>query len=107
MELIETSIFTRQIVRLLSDEQYGRFQIELAANPGIGRLIPGGSGIRKVRLAVGAKGKRGGARVIYYWMPHGSRILLLYAYLKSEVGDLTPAQVAQLGAVAKKEFGNL
>ena len=45
---METSIFTRRI----------------AANPELGALIGGGGGIRKVRVAVGSRGKSGGARVI-------------------------------------------
>jgi hypothetical protein len=57
VELIETSTFTRQITALLSDEAYGAFQSRLAANPGLGALIKGGGGIRKIRVAVGARGK--------------------------------------------------
>ena len=35
---------------LLSDEDYGNFQSRLAANPGLGSLIKGGGGIRKIRV---------------------------------------------------------
>ena len=63
MELIETSIFTRQITALLGDEEYGEFQSRIAAHPELGALIGGGGGIRKVRVAVGSRGKSGGARV--------------------------------------------
>jgi hypothetical protein len=66
VELIETSIFTRQIATLLSDEEYREFQSRIAANPELGAVIKGGGGIRKVRVAVGSRGKSGGARVIYY-----------------------------------------
>ena len=104
VELIETSIFTRQITALLSDEDYGAFQSRLAANPGLGALIKGGSGIRKIRMAVGSRGKRGGARVIYYWAVRKDVILLLYAYPKNVSADLTPKQVAQLAKVVKEEF---
>ena len=52
MELIETSTFTRQITALLSDEDYGAFQSRLAANPGLGALIKGGGGIRKIRVGL-------------------------------------------------------
>ncbi len=104
MELIETSIFTRQITALLSDEDYRAFQLRLAANPGFGAVIKGGGGIRKVRVAVGSRGKSGGARVIYYWAVRRDLILLLYAYAKNASTDLTPRQVAQLAEVVKKEF---
>ena len=104
MELIETSTFTRQITALLTDEDYGVFQSRLAANPGLGTLIKGGGGIRKLRMAVGSRGKRGGARVIYYWAVRRDLILLLYAYPKNVSADLTPKQVTQLAKVVKEEF---
>ena len=78
MELIETSIFTRQITALLSDEEYGGFQSRIAADTELGALIRGGGGIRKVRVAVGSRGKSGGARVVYYWAVRKDVILLLY-----------------------------
>jgi hypothetical protein len=52
VELIETSIFTRQITALLSDEEYAAFQSRLAAHPGLGALIRSGGGIRKIRVAL-------------------------------------------------------
>ncbi len=104
MELIETSTFTRQITALLSDEEYGAFQARLAANPGLGALIKRGGGIRKIRMAVGSRGKRGGARIIYYWVVRRDLILLLYAYPKSVSADLTPKQVAQLAKIVRQEF---
>ena len=106
MELIETSIFTRRITALLSDEEYGEFQFRIAANPGLGALIRGGGGIRKVRVAVGSRGKSGGARVIYYWVVRKDVILLLYAYSKNAAADLTPKQVSRLAKVVKEEFGS-
>ena len=104
MELIETSTFARQITALLGDEDYGAFQSRLAANPDLGARIKGGGGIRKIRVAVGSRGKRGGARVIYYWAVRKDVILLLFAYPKNVSADLTPKQVAQLAKVVKGEF---
>ena len=106
MELIETSTFTKQITALLSDEEYEEFQSRLAANPHLGPLIKGGGGIRKIRIAVGSRGKSGGARVIYYWAVRRDVILLLYAYPKNVAADLTPKQVSQLARVVNKEFGD-
>lgn len=104
MELIETSTFTKQITALLTDEEYGEFQLRLAANPQLGARIKGGGGIRKVRVAVGSRGKSGGGRVIYYWAVRRDLILLLYAYPKNVTADLTPKQVAQLARIVKEEF---
>src|ERR1035437_6996355 len=77
-----------------------------AANPDLGALIRGGGGIRKVRVAVGSRGKRGGARVIYYWAVRKDVILPLYAYPKCRAADLAPKQVLQLAKVVKEEFGS-
>ncbi len=106
MELIETSVFTKQITTLLTDDEYGEFQSRLAANPQLGARIAGSGGIRKIRVAIGSRGKRGGARVIYYWAVAGDLILLLYAYTKNASADLTAKQVSQLARVVKEEFGH-
>ena len=55
-------------------------------------------------MGVGSRGKRGGARVIYYWAVRKDLILLLYAYPKSLSANLTPKQVAQLAKVVNQEF---
>jgi hypothetical protein len=104
VELIETSTFTKQIMALLTDEEYGEFQSRLAANPQLGAVIKGGGGIRKVRVALGSRGKSSGARVIYYWAARRDVILLLYAYPKNVRADLTREQIAQLAKVVKEEF---
>jgi len=106
VELIETSIFTRQITALLSDDEYGTLQSSLAANPGLGALIKGGGGIRKIRVPASGRGKRGGARIIYYWAVRKEVILLLYAYAKNATSDLSPQQTARLSRLVKEEFGS-
>jgi len=58
--------------------------------------------VRKIRTAVGSRGKRGGARVIYYWASRKGIILLLFAYAKNEATDLTPKQISQLGSWLKR-----
>jgi hypothetical protein len=106
VELIETSTFTKQITALLSDEEYADFQSRLATNPHLGALIKGGGGLCKTRVAVGSRGKRGGARVIYYWAVRRDLILLFYAYPKNVAADLTPKQILQLATAVKEEFGD-
>ena len=78
----------------------------LPENPGIGDRIKGGGGLRKVRVGVGSRGKRGGARVIYYWAVRRDLILLLFAYAKNVSADLTPKQVKQLAKVVREEFSD-
>jgi hypothetical protein len=66
MVIIETSIFTRQVQALLDDNDYRRLQTILVMRPDAGDLIPGGSGLRKIRWGVQGRGKRGGVRIIYF-----------------------------------------
>jgi hypothetical protein len=70
-------------------------------SPDAGDLISGGSGLRKLRWSAQGRGKRGGARVIYYWNVPGEQIYLIYGYVKSERDDLTPPQVKALAALMK------
>jgi hypothetical protein len=59
MEFVETSVFTRQIMQLLSDTEYKQLQHELLINPLAGALIKHSGGLRKNRWKLEGKGKRG------------------------------------------------
>jgi len=50
--IIETSIFTRQVQALLSDEEYRQLQMALVLHPDMGSLIPGSGGLRKARWSL-------------------------------------------------------
>jgi hypothetical protein len=102
---LETPVFTRRIRELVDDEDYRRLQVRLLMDPEAGDLIAGSGGLRKVRMAVRGRGKRGGARVIYYWIGARSRIYMLLAYSKNERDDLSQEQVKALRALVRQEFG--
>ncbi|WP_257644299.1 hypothetical protein [Luteimonas salinisoli] len=59
MIFIETSVFTRQVEALLSEDEYTRFQHELADNPIAGEVIQGTGGLRKIRVAARGVAARG------------------------------------------------
>lgn len=99
MIFIETPVFTRQITDLVDDDEYAQFQRQLADDPEAGDLIPGTGGLRKIRMAAKGHGKRGGARVIYYYFTSASQIALLLAYAKNEAEDLTATQKKALKQV--------
>jgi len=62
---IETRLFTHLLGRYLSDDEYAELQLQLAADPERGAVVPGSGGVRKLRWGVQGRGKRGGVRVIY------------------------------------------
>ncbi len=49
MEIVETSVFTKQIRSLLRDDEYKGLQERLVINPLAGAVIRGSGGLRKVR----------------------------------------------------------
>jgi hypothetical protein len=92
----ETKNFTKKVVELLSDEDYAKFQIALSDFPESGDLIPNGGGIRKIRCAIKGKGKRGGARIIYYFAIKNEEFYMLDIYAKNERENLTLPQLNEL-----------
>ena len=104
MLFIETSIFTKQIRELVTDEEYRQFQQDLLIQPDKGDLIKNGGGIRKVRCAQGNKGKSGGIRVIYYWVTEDDQIFFLVAYPKSVKDNLTDKETSILRQLVKEQF---
>ena len=104
MLIIETSVFTRQVKGLLSDDEYRELQTALAHHPQAGPLIMGSGGLRKLRWGMKGRGKRGGARVIYYWAVKPEQLLMLLIYPKSQQDDLTPLQIKILRKMVEKEY---
>ena len=95
IEFIETSIFTRQIKTIATDDELKALQLELIAQPENGDLIQGTGGLRKIRMATGQQGKSGSARVIYF-LATAEVIYLVLAYAKNDKESLTAAEKADL-----------
>lgn len=105
MVFFETPVFTRQIRELVEDDQYRQLQEMLVARPDAGDLIPRSGGLRKIRIAASGRGKRGGARVIDYWIVAKDQIYMLLAYAKNAQDDLSEDQLKTLRALVRQEFG--
>ena len=88
----------------MDDDEYRLAQIALAKDPELGDLMPGSGGLRKVRWDLEGRGKRGGARVIYYWAMGRGIILLLFIYAKNELANLSKDQLRALAKAVKEEF---
>jgi hypothetical protein len=88
----ETPLFSRQAERLWDASEREAFIDFIARNPEVGDLIPGGAGVRKLRWSRSGMGKRGGARVIYFYFRADRPLYLLMAYAKAQQEDMTPEQ---------------
>lgn len=74
---------------MLTTEEQAAIVDLIAFDPTCGDLIPGTGGWRKVRVGRGGSGKRGGARVIYYFYNADFPAVLMALYAKNEKADLT------------------
>jgi hypothetical protein len=101
MVFIETSIFTREIQRLLPDESYRMLQSVLMLRPDSGGVIRGSGGLRKIRWNLPGSGKRGALRVIYFWSPPDT-IFMLFPYRKTDQEDPTSEQLKLLRKMVKE-----
>jgi mRNA-degrading endonuclease RelE of RelBE toxin-antitoxin system len=95
---VESTIFEKYRESYLTDDEFRLFQSELMSDPKKGDVIQGTGGLRKIRVAGKDKGKRGGSRVIYYFLDDFQRFYLLTIYSKNEMSDLTADQKKQLKA---------
>ncbi len=92
MIFIETPVFTEDVLNLLSDDAYAEFQKHLVNNPLSGDVIQQTGGLRKIRWSAQGKGKRGGVRIIYYYVRADSQIRLMIIYKKGVQDNLTAEQ---------------
>ena len=93
---IEIPEFVERFDRIASDSEMQELQNELFNNPFKGDLIKGTGGARKIRMKIAGQGKRGGARVIYYYVDLQGEIWLLDIYLKSSQADISESQKKKL-----------
>lgn len=106
LTVVETSAFRRKAEKLLTNEEYEDLLLYLSMYYAAGDEIPGTGGVRKLRYAIGGRGKSGGVRAIYYFLDEVNPILALFLYAKNEQANLTPAEkklAASLAAALKAE----
>ena len=104
MVILETVVFTKIVQSLMLDDEYRLLQNHLIEFPEAGDIIKGSGGLRKVRWKLEGRGKRGGARVIYYWATTDYQIFMLYAYPKNDQEELTKEQLTVLKKLVESEF---
>ncbi|MDR0827751.1 MAG: transcriptional regulator [Desulfovibrio sp.] len=87
-DFVELSPFAEVRDTLFSEEEFRALQIFLCEQPDAGDVIPGSSGCRKLRWVSKGKGKRGGARVIYFLRLASGQVIFVTAYGKNVLDDI-------------------
>ena len=91
--VIEPPTFQKQVAKVWTEAERLEFIAWIAANPTAGDVIPGADGARKVRWAVQGKGKRGGARVVYFNLSDDELVLLVAVYAKADKTNILPNEI--------------
>ncbi|MEJ7137127.1 transcriptional regulator [Amphibiibacter pelophylacis] len=88
MTVTETPEFIASVSRIWSEAERHDFIDWIADNPDSGDVIPGSGGLRKVRWSAQGKGKRGGARVVYFIRTQQGDLVLVTAYTKGRIENI-------------------
>ena len=106
--VVELPIFQRLARDVWDDGEREAFVDFIARNPESGDVIPETGGVRKVRWRRQGIGKRGGARVVYFYHDPRMPIFLMLVYDKAQRENMTPdekKQVRVLGTAIKQSYG--
>jgi hypothetical protein len=107
LTVAETNLFVRQAADVWSNAERAEFIDFIARNPEAGDVIQDTGGVRKVRWTRQGSGKRGGVRVIYFYLHMEAPLYLLMVYAKARREDLSSDQksaVQELAARLKRAY---
>jgi hypothetical protein len=96
MRVIATRGYERAAARLLTPEARVAAEAEIVLRPDAWPVIAGTGGARKARIAPPGRGKRGGARVIYFVLTARGSLCLLDIYAKNVKENLTSADKQEI-----------
>jgi mRNA-degrading endonuclease RelE of RelBE toxin-antitoxin system len=99
---VDVASFTEDWADLkLGDDELRALEDDIARNPTRAPVVPGGGGARKIRRPdpTSGKGKSGGYRVLYAFLPAYGTVLLIAAWPKSEREDLEPDDYKSIGKI--------
>ena len=96
MSVVEMQESLDRAKAILTEAERTAIVAHLGANPEVGQLVPGTGGVRKIRWGTPGQGKRGGARVIYYYYNGSIPLFVLDIYAKNQKTDLSEADKRSL-----------
>ena len=100
-----TSVYETRVHSVLTAQERNAMELFIADNPEIYPVLAGTGGVRKARWGRQGKGKRGGARVIYFYRSAVEVVYFLDIYAKAVKEDLTPADRQQLKSLVNRLKG--
>lgn len=86
---------------MLNEDALMQLKLLLAAKPEAGDVIKRSKGLRKLRFAIGNKGKSGGTRVIYYYYNASVPVFLIDIYGKNRKENLSQAELNELSKLTE------
>lgn len=102
LSYVHVPAFDETAEGLLDDDDIRHVQLILNEDPHAGVVVPGTGGLRKLRIPASGRGKRGGGRLIYFYVEVRFRIYLMAVFPKNEYGDISPAGYRALKELAKR-----
>jgi hypothetical protein len=96
--VVETQSYLAAAKGLLSEAERAAVIDMVAADPQCGVAL--GGGIRKVRIGVDGRGKRGGGRVVYLYAGQDIPVFLMTVFAKNEMANLSRSEQAGLAEIA-------
>lgn len=95
-----TDIYLAQAKRLMTEAEQDAVTSTIALNPTGGVVVKGTGGLRKMRIPLAGRGKRGGGRVVYWFHSPDVPIMLLLVFAKNEADDMSSGQRKHLMTLA-------
>ena len=90
--VVEMESFLAATRKLMDDAEREELVAYLAYNPTAGAVLQGTGGVRKLRWGLEGRGKRGGARVIYFFHDFEMPLFILDVFAKNEKADLSQTE---------------
>lgn len=94
--VVETLLFQRLADDYWTEDERTAFVTFIASHPEAGEVVPASGGVRKVRWGMAGRGKRGGARVIYFNRLSAGEIWLLVLYAKPDAENIPSHVLRQI-----------
>jgi hypothetical protein len=104
-DIVSLSAYESQVSELLDEEERVAMEFFIASGPEDHPIVAGTGGFRKARWARPGRGKSGGVRVIYFFMPQPGQIFMAAIYAKARKQTLSAADrnvLLKLSAEVKK-----